>query len=49
VEIEVMCDEDGREYEVFPKIFEVQKEEFIQVMLRLHQFQPKMEIYGLKF
>ena len=30
----VICDEDGREYE---EVVELEKEEFIQVMLTIHQ------------
>ena len=33
-QLEVICDEDGREYE---DIVELEKEEFIQIILRLHQ------------
>ena len=33
-QLEVICNEEGREYE---DIVEFDKEEFIQVMLRLHQ------------
>jgi len=33
-QLEVICDEDGREY---TEVVELEKEEFIQVMLRLHQ------------
>ena len=33
-QLEVICDEDGREYE---EIVELEKEEFIQVMLKIHQ------------
>ena len=33
-QLEVICDEDGREYE---EIAELEKEEFIQVMLKIHQ------------
>ena len=33
-QLDVICDEDGRE---FKEIVELEKEEFIQVMLRLHQ------------
>ena len=34
VQLEVSCDNDGREYE---EIIELEKEELIRVMLRLHQ------------
>ena len=33
-QLDVICDEDGRDFE---EIVELDKEEFIQVMLRLHQ------------
>jgi len=33
-QLDVICDEDGREFE---EIVELDKEEFIQLMLRLHQ------------
>ena len=33
-ELEVICDKDGRDYE---NVVDIRKEEFIQVMLRLHQ------------
>jgi hypothetical protein len=33
-QLDVICDEDGRGFE---EIAELEKEEFIQVMLRLHQ------------
>ena len=33
-QLEVTCDEDGREYK---EIVELEKEEFIQVMLKIHQ------------
>ena len=33
-QLDVICDEDGREFE---EIVELENEEFIQVMLRLHQ------------
>ena len=33
-EIVAVCDEDGRDFE---EIVELEKEEYIQVMLRLHQ------------
>ena len=33
-QLEVICDEDGREFE---EIAELKKEEFVQVMLKIHQ------------
>ena len=33
-QLEVICDKDGREFE---EIAELEKEEFIQVMLKIHQ------------
>ena len=33
-QLEIICDEDGREFE---EIVELEKEEFIQIMLRFHQ------------
>ena len=35
-QLEVICDEDGREFE---EIAELEKEEFIQVTLKIHQKQ----------
>ena len=32
--LEVICDEDGRKYD---EIVEIEKEDFIQIILRLHQ------------
>jgi hypothetical protein len=33
-QLEVICDEDGKEYE---EVVELDKEEFVQVMLKIHQ------------
>ena len=33
-QLEVICDEDGRDYE---EVVELEKEEFVQVMLKIHQ------------
>ena len=33
-QLEVICDEDGRDYE---EIVELEKDQFIEIMLRLHQ------------
>jgi len=41
--LEVICNKDGREYE---EVVELEKEEFIEVMLRLHQANSKIENYG---
>ena len=37
-QLDVICDEDGREFE---EIVESEKEEVIQVMLRVHQIQAE--------
>jgi len=40
-QLEVICDEDSREFE---EVVELEKEEFIQVMLKLYQAHPKIKI-----